>query len=108
MRFIVGFTPGGSFDITARLISQWLSEHLGHRPEPGARGLMFLHTRSMTDRDGTDTREIARLVRRPRITFARRPRRLVSFSLNNGAMSALGTELPTRNVRSSVAIGGKA
>jgi hypothetical protein len=31
VRFIVGFTPGGSFDITARLIGQWLSERLGQQ-----------------------------------------------------------------------------
>jgi tripartite-type tricarboxylate transporter receptor subunit TctC len=29
VRLIVGFTPGGGNDITARLIGQWLSEHLG-------------------------------------------------------------------------------
>ena len=42
VRFIVGFTPGGSFDITARLIGQWLSEHLGQQfvieNRPGAAG----------------------------------------------------------------------
>ncbi len=29
VRLIVGFAPGGGNDITARLIGQWLSEHLG-------------------------------------------------------------------------------
>jgi tripartite-type tricarboxylate transporter receptor subunit TctC len=42
VRFIVGFTPGGSFDITARLIGQWLSERLGQQfvieNRPGAAG----------------------------------------------------------------------
>jgi tripartite-type tricarboxylate transporter receptor subunit TctC len=31
VRVIVGFTPGGSTDITARLIGQWLSERLGQQ-----------------------------------------------------------------------------
>jgi tripartite-type tricarboxylate transporter receptor subunit TctC len=30
VRLIVGFPPGGSADILARLIGQWLSERLGH------------------------------------------------------------------------------
>ena len=29
VHLIVGFAPGGSTDITARLIGQWLSERLG-------------------------------------------------------------------------------
>jgi tripartite-type tricarboxylate transporter receptor subunit TctC len=42
VRLIVGFPPGGSTDITARLIGQWLSERLGqqfvieNRPGAGA------------------------------------------------------------------------
>ncbi|HEU0082352.1 MAG TPA: tripartite tricarboxylate transporter substrate binding protein, partial [Bradyrhizobium sp.] len=29
VRLIVGYTPGGSADLTARLMGQWLSERLG-------------------------------------------------------------------------------
>src|SRR3954466_5025598 len=29
VRMIIGYTPGGSADITARLITQWLSERTG-------------------------------------------------------------------------------
>ena len=29
IRVIVGYTPGGSADLTARLMGQWLSERLG-------------------------------------------------------------------------------
>jgi tripartite-type tricarboxylate transporter receptor subunit TctC len=31
VRLIIGYTPGGSADITARLMSQWLSERLGQQ-----------------------------------------------------------------------------
>src|SRR3954453_8962764 len=29
IRLIIGYTPGGSADLTARLMGQWLSERLG-------------------------------------------------------------------------------
>jgi tripartite-type tricarboxylate transporter receptor subunit TctC len=42
VRIVVSFTPGGSFDITARLIGQWLSERFGQQfvieNRPGAAG----------------------------------------------------------------------
>jgi len=42
VRIIVGFTPAGSFDITARMIGQWLSERFGQQfiieNRPGAAG----------------------------------------------------------------------
>src|SRR5262245_23098467 len=31
VRLVVGFTAGGAFDITARLIGQWLSDRLGQQ-----------------------------------------------------------------------------
>jgi tripartite-type tricarboxylate transporter receptor subunit TctC len=31
VRWIVGFPPGGTFDIAARLLGQWLSERLGQQ-----------------------------------------------------------------------------
>src|SRR5215813_14060784 len=40
VRLIIGYTPGGSADLTARLMAQWLSERLGQQflvePRPGA------------------------------------------------------------------------
>src|SRR5438477_4504518 len=42
VRIIVGYPPGGGVDIVARLIAQWLSEHLGQQfiieNRPGANG----------------------------------------------------------------------
>jgi tripartite-type tricarboxylate transporter receptor subunit TctC len=31
VRFLVGFSAGGSSDIAARLVGQWLTDHLGHQ-----------------------------------------------------------------------------
>jgi tripartite-type tricarboxylate transporter receptor subunit TctC len=40
VRFIIGYAPGGSADLTARLLGQWLSERLGQQfvieSRPGA------------------------------------------------------------------------
>ena len=40
VRLIIGYPPGGSADITARLLGQWLSERLGQpfviESRPGA------------------------------------------------------------------------
>ena len=40
VRFIIGYPPGGSADLTARLLGQWLSERLGQpfviESRPGA------------------------------------------------------------------------
>jgi tripartite-type tricarboxylate transporter receptor subunit TctC len=40
VRLIIGYTPGGSADLTARLFAQWLSERLGQsfvvESRPGA------------------------------------------------------------------------
>src|SRR3974377_1888498 len=42
VRMIIGFPPGGATDIAARLIGQWLSDHLGQpfivESRPGAVG----------------------------------------------------------------------
>src|SRR5262249_49170695 len=42
VRMIVGFSPGGAADTTARIMCQWLSEHLGQtfiiENRPGAAG----------------------------------------------------------------------
>ena len=37
VRVIIGYPPGGSADITARLISEWLTERLGSRQSVRAR-----------------------------------------------------------------------
>src|SRR4051794_41815632 len=37
VRLIIGYTPGGSADITARLAGQWLSERLGQSGVGGSR-----------------------------------------------------------------------
>jgi tripartite-type tricarboxylate transporter receptor subunit TctC len=42
VRFIVGFPPGGPSDLLARMMGQWLSDHLGQpfiiENRPGAGG----------------------------------------------------------------------
>jgi tripartite-type tricarboxylate transporter receptor subunit TctC len=56
VRFMVGFPPGGSFDITARLIGQWLSERLGQpfiiENRPGAGGNIASEVAAKAPADG--------------------------------------------------------
>ena len=56
VRFIVGFPPGGSFDITARLVGQWLSERLGQpfiiENRPGAGGNIATEAAVKSPADG--------------------------------------------------------
>jgi tripartite-type tricarboxylate transporter receptor subunit TctC len=56
VRWIVGFAPGGSSDIHARLIAQWLSERLGQQfiieNRPGAGTNIALQTAVNSQPDG--------------------------------------------------------
>jgi tripartite-type tricarboxylate transporter receptor subunit TctC len=56
VRLIVGFPPAGSSDITARLIGQWLSEHLGQQfvieNRPGAGGNLATEAVAKASPDG--------------------------------------------------------
>jgi tripartite-type tricarboxylate transporter receptor subunit TctC len=56
VRLIAGFPPGGSVDITARLIGQWLSERLGQQVvienRPGAAGNIGSETALNSPADG--------------------------------------------------------
>jgi tripartite-type tricarboxylate transporter receptor subunit TctC len=56
IRLIAPFPPGGSIDITARLIGQWLSERLGQQVvienKPGAGGNVGSETASKSAPDG--------------------------------------------------------
>jgi tripartite-type tricarboxylate transporter receptor subunit TctC len=56
VRLVVGFPPAGSSDITARLIGQWLSEHLGQQfvieNRPGAGGNLATEAVAKASPDG--------------------------------------------------------
>jgi tripartite-type tricarboxylate transporter receptor subunit TctC len=56
VHLMVGFSPGGGTDITARLIGQWLSEHLGQpfivENRPGADGSIASDAAARAPADG--------------------------------------------------------
>jgi tripartite-type tricarboxylate transporter receptor subunit TctC len=56
VRWIIGFAPGGSADIVARLIGQWLSERLGQpfviENRPGAAANIALQAAVSSKPDG--------------------------------------------------------
>jgi tripartite-type tricarboxylate transporter receptor subunit TctC len=56
VRIVVGFAPGGAFDITARLIGQWLSERLGQpfiiENRPGSGGNIAMEAVARAPADG--------------------------------------------------------
>src|SRR5262249_24229975 len=56
VRIVVGFAPGGSHDILARLTGEWLSEHLGQpfiiENRPGANGNIGTETVVRSTADG--------------------------------------------------------
>src|SRR6516225_5446120 len=56
VHLVVGFPPAGSSDITARLIGQWLSEHLGQQfiieNRPGAGGNLATEAVAKAPPDG--------------------------------------------------------
>ena len=56
VRIVIGFPPGGLFDIHARIIAQWMSEHMGRQfyveNRPGAGGNIATETVVRAPADG--------------------------------------------------------
>ena len=63
VRLIVGLAPGGGVDIVARIIGQWLSEHLGQtfviENRPGAGGNIAMELVAKAPADGYTLLEVA-------------------------------------------------